>query len=399
VKVCVMGGAGRMALGAVREFVEHDEVEALVLADADAAALRGRVESLDSAKVSQVVVDVTDRAGMVAALDGCDVCLNATLPYFNEGIMEACLAAGCHYTDMGGLFHWAAKQLAMSDRFAAAGLTAICGSGSAPGIVNVMARYAALRLDTVEWVRIRDGIVNFAPAWAPLVPPYSLDTLLNEFMMDPWIFKDGEWREMTPFSGAEVIDFPEPVGTQTCFYTIHSEPQTIPVSFRDKGIREVSFQLSLPKAFEDKLRFVVELGLADKDALQVGQTSVVPRDVLMALVDRSLAAAGEAATASGRTPPPPDDHKVLRVDVRGTRDGQVQDYRLESIQHPYPAWGMSCGAFTVGFLSAVTVLLLGRGVITERGAFGGEACIPPEAYFAECNRRDIHVDVAQTCAY
>ena len=100
-------------------------------------------------------MDVTDHAAMVAALDGCDVCLNATLPYFNEGVMEACLEAGAHYTDMGGLFHWAKKQLAMRDRFAAAGLTAVCGSGSAPGIVNVMARYAALRLDTVEWVRIR----------------------------------------------------------------------------------------------------------------------------------------------------------------------------------------------------------------------------------------------------
>jgi lysine 6-dehydrogenase len=394
VKVCVMGGAGKMAQGAVREFVENDEVEALLLADADASALRARVEALDSAKVSQAVVDVTDHAAMVAALDGTDVCLNATLPYFNEGIMEACLQAGCHYTDMGGLFHWAKKQLALNDRFAAAGLTAVCGSGSAPGIVNVMARYAALRLDTVEWVRIRDGIVNFAPQWAPLVPPYSLDTLLNEFMMDPWIFKDGEWREMTPFSGAEVIDFPAPVGTQTCFYTIHSEPQTIPVSFRDKGIREVSFQLSLPRAFEDKLRFVVELGMADQEAVEVGGAQVVPRELLMKLVGDSLAQA--AATGP---PPAPDDHKVLRVDVRGTRDGQVQDYRLESIQHPYAPWGMSCGAFTVGFLSAVTVLLLGRGDITTRGACGGEACIPPEAYFAECNRRDIHVDTTLTCSY
>ncbi len=393
-KVCVMGGAGKMAQGAVRELVENDEVEALLLADADATALRGRVEALDAAKVSQAVVDVTDRAATATALDGIDVCLNATLPYFNEGIMEACLAAGCHYTDMGGLFHWAKKQLEMHDRFEAAGLTAVCGSGSAPGIVNVMARYASLRLDTVEWVRIRDGIVNFAPAWAPLVPPYSLDTLLNEFMMDPWIFKDGDWCEMTPFSGAEVIDFPEPVGTQTCFYTIHSEPQTIPVSFRDKGIREVSFQLSLPKAFEDKLRFVVELGLAGKEPLGVDGVEVVPRALLMKLVEESL----KEAAAAG-PPPRPDDHKVLRVDVRGTRDGQLQDYRLESIQHPYPPWDMSCGAFTVGFLSAVTVLLLGRGVITERGAFGGEACIPPEAYFAECNRRDIHVDATLTCAY
>ena len=81
----------------------------------------------------------------------------------------------------------------------------------------------------------------------------------------------------------------------------------------------------------------------------------MPRDVLTALVDALAGGGGHGP------PPPPDDHKVLRVDVRGTKDGQVLDYRLESVQHPYPAWGMSCGAFTVGFLSAVTALLLGRG--------------------------------------
>jgi saccharopine dehydrogenase-like NADP-dependent oxidoreductase len=382
-----------MALGAIREFVEADDVDALVLADADEAAVNARVADLDATKVAAAAVDVTDRPAMIAVLDGCDVCLNATLPYFNEGIMEACLVAGVHYTDMGGLFHWAKKQLAMSDRFAAAGLTAVCGSGSAPGIVNVMARYAALRLDTVESVLIRDGIVNFAQPYAPLVAPYSLDTILNEFMMNPWIFKDGDWREMTPFSGAEEIDFPEPVGAQTCFYTIHSEPYTIPVSFRDLGIRECSFKLSLPRAFENKLRFAVELGLADKDPIEVDGAQVAPRQVLMELVDRSLAA------VKGATPPPADDHKVLRVEVRGAKDGQVQHYRLDSIQHPYPQWGQSCTAFTVGFLSAVTVLLLGRGVIERRGAFGGEACIPPERYFAECNRRDIHVEVSLTCSY
>ena len=162
-KVCVMGGAGKMAQGAVREFVENDEVEALLLADGDAAALRGasrrwtRPRSPRWSWTSPTTTPWSRRSTAATCVS------TPRLPYFNEGIMEACLAAGCHYTDMGGLFHWAKKQLAMHDRFAAAGLTAVCGSGSAPGIVNVMARYAALRLDTVEWVRIRDGIVNFAP--------------------------------------------------------------------------------------------------------------------------------------------------------------------------------------------------------------------------------------------
>jgi hypothetical protein len=56
-----------MALGAVRELVEADDVDALVLADADEAAVNARVAELGATKVSAAAVDVTDRPAMVAA--------------------------------------------------------------------------------------------------------------------------------------------------------------------------------------------------------------------------------------------------------------------------------------------------------------------------------------------
>jgi lysine 6-dehydrogenase len=392
-RVFVVGGAGKMAEAAVRDLVESEEVDEIVLGDLDEVALAARKEALASSKVRTVVVDVTEVDALAKVIEPCDVVLNASMAYFNEGVMEACLKGGCHYTDMGGLFHWAKKQLAMSDRFEAAGLTAVCGSGSAPGIVNVMARYAEQRLDTVEWVRITDGIANWGAAAAPLVPPYSLDTLLNEFLMSAWPYEDGDWKEYGPFQGAEDVDFPEPVGTQTCYYTIHSEPYTIPVAFKDKGIRECSFKLALPSIFEQKLRFLCDLGAAGTEAIDVKGVAVVPREVILELVERSLK---EAAT---KAPPKLDDHKVLRVDVRGIKDGQTQDWRMESVLHFYPEWDMPCSTFTVGYPAAVTARLLGRGAIQRSGAFGGEACIPPETYFAELNKRGIHVAARQQVTY
>ncbi len=256
-----------------------------------------------------------------------------------------------------------------------------------------MARYAEQRLDTVEWVRITDGIANWGTAAAPLVPPYSLDTILNEFLMGAWPFEDGEWREYPPFSGAEEVDFPDPVGPQTCYYTIHSEPATIPVAFADKGIRECFFKLALPKRFEEKLRFLCDLGAAGTEAIPVKGQQVVPRDLVLALVEETL------KEAAGKEPAKLDDHKVLRVDVRGTKDGQTQDWRLESVLHFYPEWKMPCSTFTVGYPAALTGRLLGRGAIAKKGAFGGEAAIPPETYFAELNKRGISVTATQKVVY
>ena len=217
--------------------------------------------------------------------------------------MEACLKAGTHYTDMGGLFHWAKKQLAMSDRFEAAGLTAVCGSGLG---ARHRQRHGTLRLPAPRHGRVgahhgRHRQLG-APA-APLVAPYSLDTILNEFLMSAWPFEDGDWKEYAPFQGAEEVDFPEPVGTQTCYYTIHSEPYTIPVAFKDKGIRECSFKLALPKVFEQKLRFLCDLGAAATEAIEVKGAPVVPRDVVIEFVERSLEAApvGKAEPSSTTT--------------------------------------------------------------------------------------------------
>jgi saccharopine dehydrogenase (NAD+, L-lysine-forming) len=388
-RICVVGGAGKMAAAAIRDLIESDEVKAVVLADLNESGLARRQEEVGGSKVSTAVVDIANIDALARMLESCDVVVNCSMAYFNEGVMEACLKAGCHYTDTGGLFHWAKKQLAMNHRFEAAGLTAVCGSGSAPGIVNVMARYAEQRLDTVEWVKITDGIANWGTSAAPLVPPYSLDTILNEFLMSAWPFEDGEWREYGPFEGAEEVDFPEPVGTQTCYYTIHSEPYTIPVAFRDKGIRTCTFKLALPKKFEEKLRFLCDLGAAGTEPIDVKGQQVVPRDLVLELVDCTL------REAAAKAKPKLDDHKVLRVDVRGTKDGQTQDWRLETVLHWYPEWKMPCSTFTVGYPAAVTGRLLGRGAIERKGAFGGEAAISPEVYFAELNQRGIHVEATR----
>ena len=262
------------------------------------------------------------------------------------------------------------------------GLTAVLGMGSAPGIVNVMARYAADRLDTLQSIHIRDGIVNLAKPDTPLVIPYALGTLLDEFVMNPYIFENGEWRAVEPFYGAEVIDFPPPVGPQTVYSTLHSEEATIPATFKDKGLQHMSFKLALPRAFEEKLRFLVELGLGSKDTLDINSVSVVPRDFLMALIDRLP-----------KSTVKPDDYKVLRVDVSGKKAGQEQEIRLEMICSPYQPWAMGTGPHSVGVPVGVTCRMLGSGAITARGALQAEVCVPPEPFFKLLAERNLKTSV------
>lgn len=383
-KIAVLGAAGKVVLGAIQDLVEHEDVELLLLADLNLEALKIRGKALNSSKVTIRQVDLNDHGALVRLLDEYDACLNGSSHHFNIQVMRACIESRTNYTDFGGLFHWARRQLDLHEQFQTAGITGIVGSGSAPGIVNVMARYAYDRLDRVDSVDIRDGIINFNIPENTFVPPYAIDTLLDEFTMNPYEFQNGEWVEMYPFSGEETIDFPEPVGRQQVINTIHSEVATIPIFFKDKGIRRVTFKLSLPRQFEEKLKFLVAIGLGSKEPIDVRGANVVPREFLAELLKQS------AALSEGDQKH--DDHKVLRVEVAGAKDGKPCKYVLDSVVSPYKPWPhMSQGVYSVGFPAAVTTRFLAGGQITQRGFYASEAVIPPELYFAELAKRDILV--------
>ncbi|MBN1317505.1 MAG: saccharopine dehydrogenase NADP-binding domain-containing protein, partial [Anaerolineales bacterium] len=156
-KIVVLGGAGKMGCIAVQDLALDRRVDEVIIADQNVEQARIVAEFIGSSKIAIKHVDLNDNAALIGLLKGADACLNATVYYFNLKVMEACLQAGVSYTDMGGLFHTTRKQLELSDRFRQAGISAVLGMGSAPGIPNIQARYAADRLDTIESIRIYDG--------------------------------------------------------------------------------------------------------------------------------------------------------------------------------------------------------------------------------------------------
>jgi len=223
-RIFVLGGAGKMGCIAVQALANDDRVEEVVLADIDVEQAKTVADYLQSSKISIQRVDVNDEA-FAKALEGADACLNATVYYTNLKVMEACLKAGVHYTDMGGLFHTTREQLKFHERFAAAGISAVLGMGSAPGVPNVQARYAADRLDTIESIKIYDGIKPPPPN--DVTFPYSVPTILDELAVEPMVFEDGQFVAKPPLSGMEDYWFTRPLGLLPMHLSLHSEVATL----------------------------------------------------------------------------------------------------------------------------------------------------------------------------
>ncbi len=379
-KAAITGGAGRQCLSAIHDFLENDDVEKILLIDINEEALKARKELVNSPKVVTAIIDLTDIKALAKALEDYDVVINGSSHVFNMAVMKACIESKTNYTDFGGLFHWAVDQLTNDEDFRNAGITGIVGSGSAPGIVNVLTKYATDRLDTVESILILDAIINRSAAGYGFVPPYALNTIIEEFTMNNFEFIDGEMVELPPFSGKMTVDFPEPYGTLNLYNMIHSEVATMPIVYKDRGIKNVAFKLALPTLFEERLRFLIENGLGSEEKIIVKGVEIKPRDFLLEVFE----------TKPGVETGTPDDMKLLRVIVTGTKGGKKCTYEVETDLHHHP-WGLSNGHFSVGFPGAITAKMLGRGQVKEKGFFSGEQVINTDIYFRELAKRDVHV--------
>jgi saccharopine dehydrogenase-like NADP-dependent oxidoreductase len=400
-RVVVVGGAGAMGRWTVRDLTESEGVDRVVVADLDGSRAReaagwaaARSGSNGTARVAGMALDAGDGEAMRRAFDDADVVCNCAVYATNLPVMEACADAGTHYVDLGGLFHTTRRQLALHDRFVAAGVTAVIGMGGSPGTTNVLAAVAARGLEVVEEVEVRLGVADFAPSTAPVPVPYAIQTVLDEFAVPAMTFRDGRLVQVPAMSEQEELDFPSPVGRVRVGHTLHSEVATLPLHFADRGIRSVSFKVGFPAAFMDKLALLTALGLADTSPVELPSGTVVPRELLVHCITKTSTAPGPEAA--------PDDAEAIWVRVRGRRAGPSGDPALaprdpaverlaECVVRPHPAWGAGAGQLDTGVPPSIVAQFLATKVIDRPGVLPPEDAVPPEPFLAELAARNMEV--------
>jgi lysine 6-dehydrogenase len=355
VRAAVLGAGGIIAPAIVRDLAESEEVDDLLLLDLDGERAAEVAQAHGGSKARAATADA--RNGLAQSLADADVLVNSASYRVNLDAMRACLEAGCHYVDLGGLYWMTGDQLAMSPEFERAGLLALLGMGSSPGKTNVMAARAVHELG--ETPRRIDVIA----AGRDLDPPdgasfpYALQTLVDELTMSPMVQRGGEPTELEPMQPGGMVDLPEPIGHAETIYTLHSEVRTFPSSF---GCAECSFRLSLSPRVLERVR-----ALAETDEYE-------------------LAAASRAAL-----PASPETVSVHRVEAEA-------EHRLAIVTattEPIEAWQIGGSIVSTAAPAAAAVRLLARGRIAARGALPPELCVAPDDLFPELERRGCRFDV------
>jgi len=356
VHVAVLGAGGTIAPAIVRDLAASPEVAGMLLLDLDQARAQRVAGEHGGVGMRARRADARDSGALAEQLRGVDVdvLVNAASYRTNLDAMRACLAAGCNYLDLGGLYWMTTRQLQLGAEFERAGLLALLGIGSSPGKTNLMALRAArelgdeLPIETIEVAAA--GRDPQARDDGRLHPPYALGTLMDELTLAPVVIRDGQPVQIEALRAGGELDFGEPIGRAQTVYTLHSELATFAQSF---GCRRASFRLSLAP---DVLAALAQL---------VG----APAQALARVALEAVAPSSETVSV----------HLVRAV----AQDGASVSVRAVTRPH----LGLGGSIVSTAAPAAAAVRLLARGALIATGAHPPERCIEPSVMFAELAQR------------
>jgi saccharopine dehydrogenase-like NADP-dependent oxidoreductase len=168
--------------------------------------------------------------------------------------------------------------------------------------------------------------------------------------------------------------------------SLHSEVATLPITFKDKGVKECFFKINywgMAKNTIEKIRVLADFGFASKEPVNVAGNSVAPRDLMISLLAGYVHSVTDLLAPA--TSKPPDWAKEIVTEIRGTKDGKVITYRLGTL---------TCkGARPTGVAPAIAAIWLAEGRI-EPGVYAPEAALDPETFFKELEEREIFTQVS-----
>jgi lysine 6-dehydrogenase len=374
-RALVLGGAGGMGQGVARDLIKQQQVTDVVLGDVYPDPDRLGPKLRDSEKVKLIRMDVNDHDGMVHAFRNIGVVINCAGPFYKTAVpvAQAAVEAKVNYIDICDdyegteiLFNSRIDEMARE-----AGITVLTGMGSDPGTNNVLVKWYADRLDSVDdiylyWVVSISELAG--AAW-----DHSLHMTLGKIPQ----YIDGELVHVEGGTGEAAVEFLQPLGTCQLRYVGHPQPLTIPKYIQ--GVKNVIIKGALIPLWVDELiKQQKDTGLLSKKPLDVRGTAVTPYDLALKLWETIPEGRDRGPQASG-----------LKVIVAGKRNGMKVTYTADMVGRMAPGTGLP---------ASIAALLMDAGDVTEKGVVAPEGCIDPEKFLAAFVKRGARIHQSENIA-
>ncbi|MCK4304669.1 MAG: saccharopine dehydrogenase NADP-binding domain-containing protein [Candidatus Eisenbacteria sp.] len=397
----VLAGAGRMAAGVLHDLLEFGPPDEVLVLDASAKALERLRDRFPGAPVRLEVCDLQDLAKLAPLVDGYDGLISVASYRLNQVLTGLAIERGLHMIDLGGNPGVVRGQLELDAAARKAGVTVVPDCGLAPGMVSLLAADGITRVGHARRVQIRVGGLPLSPK-APLNYAlfFSAEGLLNEYLEDCLVLRNGRPAWVPPLSELETLTFPEPYGDLEAFQT-SGGTSTLPLTY-EGVVSKLDYKTIRYPGHCRILRTLFGLGLADTEPVRTRLGEAVPREVLAQLLERhlehdpedvvlvrvvteSISSDGPASSADG--PGVAAETGDLSACARVTH---------QLIAHSDAQAGLSAMQRATAFPASIVMQMILRGAARSCGVVPQEKAIAPGPFLAELARRGLEVEIRTT---
>jgi saccharopine dehydrogenase (NAD+, L-lysine-forming) len=335
-------------------------------------AIAASVKTRTGIDIATYQIDADDVAATTALLREIKPVLvvNLALPYQDLTIMDACLAAGVNYMDTANYepreeakfeYKW---QWAYQERFRAAGLTALLGSGFDPGVTSVFAMWLKKhKLDTIRTLDILD--CNGGDHGQAFATNFNPEINIREVTAPARHWENGAFVETPAMSVKQSFDF-EAVGPKNMYMMYHEELESLAKFIPE--MERARFWMTFGDAYLTHLTVLQNVGMTRIDPVIYEGKAVVPLQFLKAVLPEP---ASLGATTKGKT--------NIGDIATGTKDGVEKTYYIYNIcdhEDAYAETGNQAISYTTGVPAMIGAALLVQGIWGGAGVFNIEQLDP-----------------------
>ncbi len=352
-----------------------------------AAEVAALLKEPDRFAAARVDATDTDAMARLAKTYNIDFIMDAAPPFASNRVFDAAYRAGADYGNMGtwsvpmehpayglGIENSYAEPMTKynfdrHESWKERGNMALICMGIDPGVVNVLAKYAATELfDEMTEAHVKDGgsLHLVSDGEEHITFGFNVWTVIDE-VMNPNVEYDADRGGLfveKAFAGREVFPMPEGVGDNVLVKVEHEEVVTMPRYLGKYGLKKATFKISLDENLITALKVIDQLGLRSLKPVRVGDVQVVPRDVVAACAEQPKDIGAEMAGAA-----------VVGIHCIGKKDGAHREYFLYQAldnQDSLARWNSQAVSVQTGFGAALSIELIGRGIWREPGVFSPE---------------------------
>lgn len=306
--------------------------------------------------------------------------INVALPYQDLTIMDACLEAGVHYLDTANYepldtakfeYKW---QWAYQEKFAAAGLMALLGSGFDPGATNMFTAYLAKHyFDEIHYLDIID--VNGGDHGYPFATNFNPEINIREVTAECRHWENGEFVTTPAMSLKQSFTCPEAVGTYDIYRMYHEELESLSKHF--PKLKKAQFWMSFSDNYLKHLEVLGNVGMTRIDAVEYQGQQIVPIQFLKTLLP-------DPSTLGPRT----KGKTCIGCVVRGIKDGKEKTVYLYNIcdhQDCYKEVQSQAISYTTGVPAMIGAKMMLENIWMKPGVWNMEQ-LDPDAFMADMNR-------------